>query len=213
VDQWDWEKIIKQEERNIETLFKVVRIIFGVFKTVEEYLLARYPVLIQNLPTDATFITSQELEDTYPNLTPKEREDTVCQQYKAVFIAQIGDTNSSGKKHDDRAPDYDDWTMNGDLFFYHSVLEKSLEMSSMGVRVNAESLMYQLKNSGCENRIPLNYHQDVLNNRLPLTIGGGLGQSRMCMYLLGKAHIGEVQSSVWPEEMVVQCGAAGISLL
>jgi len=213
VDQWDWEKIIRPEERNIDKLYAVVRTIFEVFKVVETSLTAEYPTLHRYLPSEIKFISSQDLEDRYPSLTAKEREDAICKEYGAVFLTHIGGKNRSGKKHDNRAPDYDDWNMNGDMLFFYPVLGKALEMSSMGVRVNADSLLAQVKEAKCEERLSLTYHQDILNNRLPQTIGGGLGQSRMCMFLLGKAHVGEVQSSIWPDEMVAKCEAAGIPLI
>jgi len=213
VDQWDWEKVILAKERNIETLIDTVRVIFDVFKKIESHLATRYPVLEQYLPKEVTFISAQALEHAYPNIAPKERENIICKKHKAVFITQIGGINESGEKHDDRAPDYDDWTMNGDLLFFYPVLDKAIEMTSMGIRVNSERLVTQLKEAKCEERLQLKYHQEVLNNQLPLTIGGGLGQSRMCMYLLGKVHIGEVHPSIWDEKTIQQCEKAGIPLL
>lgn len=213
VDQWDWEQIITPAQRSMDTLKDTVRTLFNVFKTVEAYLSARYPALKRYLPADITFLSGQELEDAYPSLTPKEREDTVCREYRAVFLTQIGDTNRSGKPHDGRAPDYDDWSMNGDLLFYYPVLNKAFEMSSMGIRVDSHALLTQIKKAGCEDRLSLPYHQAVLNDALPPTIGGGLGQSRICMYLLGKAHIGEVQAAIWPTEMAARCETEHIPLL
>lgn len=213
VDQWDWERIIPYEQRTMETLTRTVKTIFNVFKTVEAYLAARYPVLERFLPDQITFISAQELENAYPQLTPKEREDAICREYKAVFLTQIGDIHLSGHKHDDRAPDYDDWSLNGDLLLYYPVLDKAFEISSMGIRVDENALLTQLKKADCEDRLTLEYHQSVLKKALPYTIGGGLGQSRICMYLLGKAHIGEVHAAVWPPEMVAECEARNIPLL
>jgi len=213
VDQWDWEKVIGPEERNIDTLKAVVRDIFSVFKKVEDKVVERFPVLKKQLPDEISFITTQELEDRYPDLTPKEREDRITEERKAVFIMQIGGKLKSGKKHDGRAPDYDDWELNGDILFLYPVLNKAVEMSSMGIRVDAESLDRQLKLAGCEDRRNLPYHRDVLEGKLPQTVGGGIGQSRICMFFLGKAHIGEVHASVWPEEMVQACEKMGIQLL
>ena len=213
VDQWDWEKVITPGERTMQTLEQIVRVIFHVFKTVESGISACYPQLEHYLPEKVTFISTQELADAYPGLTPKERENAICKEYKAVFISQIGDVNNHGEKHDDRAPDYDDWTLNGDLLFYYPVLECAFEVSSMGIRVDEQSLLSQIKKAGCEERLELPYHRAVLEKRLPYTVGGGLGQSRICMFLLGKAHIGEVHASIWPPEMEAQCETAQISLL
>ena len=213
VDQWDWEKIITHEERTLQTLTQTVNIIFHVFKAVESGISACYPQLDQYLPEKVTFISAKALTETYPSLTPKEREEAVCRKYRAVFITQIGDTNADGEKHDDRAPDYDDWSLNGDLLFYYPVLGCVFEVTSMGIRVDEGSLLSQIKKAGCEERLALPYHQAVLHKELPYTIGGGLGQSRICMFLLGKAHIGEVQSAVWPPDMETQCQEANIPLL
>lgn len=213
VDQWDWEKIIRPEDRNMETLMAVVRDIFSVFRKVEEKVCERYPVLKKQLPEEIFFITSQELEDMYPDLAPKEREERIVRDKKAVFIMQIGGLLKSGIRHDGRAPDYDDWQLNGDIIFWYPVLNRPVEMSSMGIRVDAKSLERQLKLAGCEDRMNLPYHRDVLEGKLPPTVGGGIGQSRICMFFLGKAHIGEVHSSVWPEEMVRECEKMGILLL
>jgi len=213
VDQWDWEKIILKEERNEETLKKIVKGIFKVFKDSERFILETYPQLDSYLPEEISFITTQELEDRYPDLTPKEREDAIAKEKKAVFIMKIGDRLKSGIPHDGRAPDYDDWELNGDIIFWYPLLEKAFEVSSMGIRVDENALLRQLKLAGCEERKNLMFHQELLNGRLPYTVGGGIGQSRICMFLLNKAHIGEVQSSVWPDEVLAACEQANIILL
>ena len=213
VDQWDWEKIISKEERTVETLKETVEKIYGVFKKLEEFAVSE---LIENekfLPDEIFFITTQELEDKYPNLTPKEREDAICKEHKAVFIMKIGDLLNSGEKHDGRAPDYDDWSLNGDIIFWYPVLERAFEVSSMGIRVDEKALEEQLKKAGCEERKELDFHKNLLEGKLPYTIGGGIGQSRMCMYFLRKAHIGEVQASVWDEKNKKFCEKYGITLL
>ena len=213
VDQWDWEKIIEKENRNIDYLKDTVKGIYRVFKSTQDYICSQYPQLEKFLPEDIYFITAQELEDMYPDLSPKEREDIIAEDKKAVFIMQIGHDLKSGIKHDGRAPDYDDWNLNGDIIFWYPVLGRALEVSSMGIRVDETSLTSQLKLSGCEDRRELPFHRDVLEGRLPYSIGGGIGQSRMCMFLLGKAHVGEVQASVWPDEIHEACDAANIMLL
>ncbi|NLY43763.1 MAG: aspartate--ammonia ligase [Clostridiaceae bacterium] len=213
VDQWDWEIIISKEERNIETLKKIVLGIFKVFKSSEEYICSRYPKLERYLPDDIDFITTQELEDIYPHLTPKQREDVIAKEKKAVFIMKIGGLLRSGIKHDDRAPDYDDWELNGDIIFWYPLLERAFEVCSMGIRVDEDSLLKQLKLAGCEERKNLKFHKDLLEGKLPYTAGGGIGQSRICMFLLNKAHIGEVQASVWDDEMIEACEKANIVLL
>lgn len=213
VDQWDWEKIISKEERTVETLKETVKKIYGVFKKLEDFAVSE---LIENekfLPEEIFFITTQELEDKYPNLTPKEREDAICKEHKAVFIMKIGDILNSGEKHDGRAPDYDDWSLNGDIVFWYPVLERAFEVSSMGIRVDEKALEEQLKKAGCEERKELDFHKNLLEGKLPYTIGGGIGQSRMCMYFLRKAHIGEVQASVWDEKNKKFCEEYGIRLL
>lgn len=213
VDQWDWEKIISKEERTVETLKETVKKIYGVFKKLEDFAISE---LIENekfLPEEIFFITTQELEDKYPNLTPKEREDAICKEHKAVFIMQIGDILNSGEKHDGRAPDYDDWSLNGDIVFWYPVLERAFEVSSMGIRVDEKALEEQLKKAGCEERKEFDFHKNLLEGKLPYTIGGGIGQSRMCMYFLRKAHIGEVQASVWDEKNKKFCEEYGIRLL
>ncbi|RKD32770.1 aspartate--ammonia ligase [Thermohalobacter berrensis] len=215
VDQWDWEKIISKEDRNVEKLKSIVRKIFRVFKDTEKYVKEIYPELYEEdiLPDDISFITTQELEDLYPDLTPEERENAIAKEKGAVFIMQIGDKLKSGIKHDGRAPDYDDWKLNGDIIFWYPVLGKALELSSMGIRVDKEALERQLKLADCEERKELLFHKMLLNEELPYTVGGGIGQSRICMFFLRKAHIGEVQSSIWPEEMIEECSKNNINLL
>jgi aspartate--ammonia ligase len=213
VDQWDWEKIIKKEERNELTLKEVVQQLFTVFKQTELYLAEQYSYIQPVLPEEISFITSQELEDLYPDLSPKERENAIAKEQKAVFISQIGGPLKSGNKHDGRSPDYDDWSLNGDIIFWYPVLNKAIELSSMGIRVDQEALKRQLAFTNCQDRESLEFHSMVLNETLPFTVGGGIGQSRVCMFFLRKAHIGEVQASVWPDDMVDQCRASGITLL
>ena len=213
VDQWDWEKVIDESTRNEEYLQDTVRrIVSAICGTLDE-LKWQFSALNTELCRDVTFITSQELEDLWPELTPKERENAFVKEHKTVFIQQIGGKLRSGKPHDGRAPDYDDWDLNGDLLFWHEPLGLALEISSMGIRVNPESLDRQLTLAGCDARRKLPFHQMLLNGELPLTIGGGIGQSRLCMLLLGKAHIGEVQASLWDEETKRLCKEAGIVLL
>ena len=213
VDQWDWEKIISREERNTETLEYTVRKVYSALKDTEQYISRRYNYIEPLLPDEITFITSQELENLYPDCTPKEREYKIARQKKAVFISQIGKVLASGEKHDGRAPDYDDWELNGDIIVYYPVLDIALELSSMGIRVDERSLARQLKLSGCEARAELDFQKSLLNGELPYTVGGGIGQSRICMFYLRKAHIGEVQSSVWPDEIAREALAHGIQLL
>ena len=213
VDQWDWELVINKEDRTKETLQKVVKTLYKVFKETEEHVHNIYPEVGCELPEEITFITSQELLDMYPDLTPKEREDAIVREKKAVFLMQIGKTLSTGEKHDGRSPDYDDWDLNGDILFYNSVLDRAIELSSMGIRVDEEALERQLKIAKCEDRKKLDYHKALLEGKLPYTIGGGIGQSIICMFFLNKAHIGEVQVGIWPEEMVKECRSAGIELL
>lgn len=213
VDQWDWEKIISREERNTETLEYTVRKVYSALKDTEQYISRRYNYIEPLLPDEITFITSQELENLYPDCTPKEREYKIARQKKAVFISQIGKVLASGEKHDGRAPDYDDWDLNGDIIVYYPVLDIALELSSMGIRVDERSLARQLKLSGCEARAELDFQKSLLNGELPYTVGGGIGQSRICMFYLRKAHIGEVQSSVWPDEIAREALAHGIQLL
>lgn len=200
VDQWDWEKVISKEERTEEYLKDVVRKIYRALKETEEVVKDRFPSLPNSLPNDITFVTTEELEDLYPELSRKKREEEITKKYGAVFLMYIGNRLKDGKSHDGRAADYDDWKLNGDLLVYYDVLDIALELSSMGIRVDSESLVHQIKDKEEEFKLSLPYHQDIINNRLPLTIGGGIGQSRMCMYMLRKAHIGEVQVSYWSEE-------------
>lgn len=213
VDQWDWEKVITREERNPDTLKKTVRTIFKIIKHMEHEVWYKYPNAVKHLPDDITFITSQELEDRYPSKTPKERENLITREYGCVFLMKIGDKLKSGEPHDGRAPDYDDWQLNGDILFWFEQLNCALEISSMGIRVDETSLAEQLKKAGCENRSQLPYHKMLLNGELPCTIGGGIGQSRLCMLLLDRAHVGEVQASIWPEEMREICRKNKIFLL
>ncbi len=213
VDQWDWEKVITREDRNVDTLRDTVCRIMQALRRTQEVLTARFPVLDPYLPENITFLTSQQLEDEYPDLTPKDRENAAAQKYGAIFVSQIGGKLRSGKPHDGRAPDYDDWSLNGDILIWYPVLGRALEISSMGIRVDENTLLSQLEEADCMQRLSLPFHQMLLNGELPLTIGGGIGQSRLCMMLLEKAHIGEVQASVWPELMYQACDRAGIHLL
>lgn len=213
VDQWDWEKVIRKEDRNIETIKSVVEDIYEVFKGTEEFVNSKYPEIDKILPEKITFITTQELEDMYPGLTQKERENAITKEKGAVFLMKIGDTLASGEKHDGRAPDYDDWSLNGDIIFWYPVLNCALELSSMGIRVDKDALLYQLEKEGCMERANLEFHKMLIDEKLPFTIGGGIGQSRICMFFLRKAHIGEVQSSIWSEEIIEECEKNGINLL
>lgn len=213
VDQWDWEKVISKEERNMETLQYTVRKVYAALKETEEFISRRYNYIEPLLPDDIFFITSQELENLFPAMTPKEREYAIAKEKGAVFISQIGKYLISGEKHDGRAPDYDDWELNGDIIVYYPVLDIALELSSMGIRVDEETLLHQLNLAGCMDRTELDFQKALLSHELPYTIGGGLGQSRICMYCLRKAHIGEVQSSTWPDEVIEFAGKNGIQLL
>lgn len=213
VDQWDWEKVITKEERTEETLKETVRTIFKIIKHMQHEVWYKYPEAVRHLPKDVTFITSQELEDRYPDLSPKERENAITKEYGCVFLMKIGEKLTSGEPHDGRAPDYDDWQLNGDILFWFDYLNCALEISSMGIRVDEASLAEQLKKAGCEDRKNLPYHKMLLNGELPYTIGGGIGQSRLCMLLLNRAHVGEVQASLWPDEMRERCKKHGIILL
>lgn len=213
VDQWDWERVITKEERTTETLYETVREIFKIIKHMEHEVWYKYPEAVYRLPEKIEFVTSEELEERWPDKTPHEREQLITKELGAVFISRIGWPLKNGKPHDGRAPDYDDWNLNGDIFFYFKPLDTGLEISSMGVRVDEVSLMKQLEHSGCTDRIALPYHKNLLEGNLPYTIGGGIGQSRLCMLLLGKAHIGEVQASVWPKEMRKTCEENNIRLL
>ena len=214
VDQWDWEKVIDKKERTEETLEETVRTIFKVIKHMEHEVWYKYPQAVCHLADDVYFITSQQLEDLYPDLSVKDRENAIVRDKKCVFIKHIGKPlKRSGKPHDGRAPDYDDWDLNGDLLFWLPSLQKALEISSMGIRVDENSIVSQCKASHCEGRLTLPYHKMILNKELPYTIGGGIGQSRLCMLLLNKAHVGEVQASIWPDEMIQECEKHNIHLL
>ena len=213
VDQWDWEKIITAEDRNVEYLKATVRSIFGAVKRTAKAVSDKYPEIEICLPEQIAFITTQELLDKYPNLTVKEREYEAFKEYGAVFLMQIGGKLTNGEKHDGRAPDYDDWTLNGDILLYNKVLDSAFEISSMGIRVDRNALMKQLKEENAEDRMEFEFHKMLVSGALPLTIGGGIGQSRLCMYLLQKAHIGEVQVSIWPEKEIAKCKQKGINLL
>ena len=213
VDQWDWEKVITKEMRNEEVLKQTVKRIFRAFSRTDHYIRNEYPCLEAWLPEEIFFITSQELLDRYPDLSPKERENKICEEKKAVFIMKIGDLLTNGEKHDGRAPDYDDWSLNGDILFWNPLLNRAFELSSMGIRVDETALTEQLKKADCLERESLPFHQMILNRELPYTIGGGIGQSRICMYFLQKAHIGEVQASHWPDEMIQACEEKQIILL
>lgn len=213
VDQWDWEKVITRADRTPAYLQKTVQdIVHAICGTLDE-LKWQMPSLEVALTRDVAFFTSQELEDRWPGLSPKQREDEVCRRYKTVFISQIGGRLKSGQPHDGRAPDYDDWALNGDLLFWHEPLQKALEISSMGIRVDEDSLARQLAEAGCSGRAALPFHSRLLAGGLPLSIGGGIGQSRLCMLLLGKAHVGEVQVSLWDDDTREACRKAGVRLL
>lgn len=213
VDQWDWEKIISKEERTETTLKSIVDKIYSVLLELENYVHALYPNIDHKLPKNITYITTQELEDKYPNFTSKERENAIAKEFGAVFIMKIGGVLKSGEKHDGRAPDYDDWNLNGDIILYNKILDSAFELSSMGIRVDEDTLMSQLKITGCIDRIRQEFHSLLLDKKLPYTVGGGIGQSRICMYFLDKSHIGEVQASVWPKEEIEKCKKLGIYLL
>lgn len=213
VDQWDWCRVITERDRNVDFLKDTVSRIVRAIAETNEAVKEKFPALSAEISDEVFFVTTQELEDRYPDLTAKQRENAVTKEHGTVFIMQIGGKLMSGEKHDGRAPDYDDWQLNGDIFVWNDVLGCAIELSSMGIRVNAESLARQLDEAGCPERRNFEFHRGILEGRLPLTIGGGIGQSRLCMTLLQKAHIGEVQCSVWPEEMREECRAGGIILL
>lgn len=213
VDQWDWEVILNKADRTRAFLHETVRNIYAALRHTENYIVKEYSFIDKLLPKEITFITTQELEDAYPQLTPKEREYQAARRYGAVFLEGIGGALKSGQIHDGRAPDYDDWSLNGDIIVYYPVLDIALELSSMGIRVDEEAMRRQLAIRGCEQRAALPFHRSLLAGELPYTIGGGIGQSRLCMFFLRKAHIGEVQSSFWPLAMVKECAAHGIDLL
>ena len=213
VDQWDWERIISREERSVDTLKSVVKKIYSALRHTEKYIADDYAFARRLLPEHIVFVTTQELEDRYPDKTPKEREYLAAREYGACFIMGIGGVLKSGKPHDGRAPDYDDWSLNGDIIVYYELLDIALELSSMGIRVDETALKRQLEIAGCPERAELPFHRSLLNGELPYTIGGGIGQSRICMFFLHKAHIGEVQSSVWDSETVRVCEENGVKLL
>lgn len=213
VDQWDWEKIITKEQRNLDTLKDTVRTVYKVLRKTEKYMSIHYDYIEEILPHDIFFITTKELEEMFPDYTPKEREYYIAKAKGAVCIMQIGDLLENGEPHDGRAPDYDDWALNADIIVYYPVLDIALELSSMGIRVDEKSLQEQLEKRGCTERAKLPFHQAVLNGELPYTIGGGIGQSRICMFFLRKAHIGEVQCSLWPEDVMEAAQKEGLQLL
>ena len=213
VDQWDWEKIIAKEDRTVDTLKDVVRTVYKVLRKTEKYMAIQYDYIEEILPSEITFITTQELEDRFPDLTPKEREYRIAKEAGAVCLMKIGDKLRSGERHDGRAPDYDDWALNADIIVYYPVLDISLELSSMGIRVDRDALLSQLEKAGCMERAELPFQKAILEERLPFTIGGGIGQSRICMFFLRKAHIGEVQSSLWPKDVMEEAAEKGVQLL
>lgn len=213
VDQWDWEKIIKKDERTIATLMDTVKVVYKCLRKTEKYMAIQYDYIEEILPHDIFFVTTQELADMFPDNTPKEREYYIAKAKGAVCIMQIGDVLENGERHDGRAPDYDDWSLNADIVVYYPVLDIALELSSMGIRVDKKALLSQLKKADCEERKDLPFQKAIINEELPYTIGGGIGQSRICMFFLRKAHIGEVQSSLWPENMIAQCEENGVQLL
>ena len=213
VDQWDWEKIISKEERNMDTLVSTVRAIYSVLRKTEKYMAVQYDYIEEILPREIAFVSTQELVDMYPDLTPKEREYKIVKEKGAVFLMQVGKTLSNGERHDGRAPDYDDWELNGDILVYYPVLDIALELSSMGIRVDEDSLDSQLTEAGCDDRRELPFQKAILNKELPYTIGGGIGQSRICMFFLRKAHIGEVHVSIWPESVRKAAEEGGVNLL
>ncbi len=213
VDQWDWELVINKENRNEEFLKKTVRRIYEAIKVTENRIYLEYPQISPCLPDEITFISSQELLEKYPDITPKERENAVTREFGSVFLTGIGYPLSDGRPHDGRAADYDDWSLNGDLLVWNPILNSSFELSSMGIRVDENSLLRQLEAKGEMEKKSLLYHRKLLSGQLPYTIGGGIGQSRLCMFLLRKAHIGEIQASIWPEDMRVKCAEAGINLI
>lgn len=213
VDQWDWEKIISREDRNLGYLKETVRTVYKVLRKTEKYMAIQYDYIEEILPNDIYFVTTSELEEMYPQSRPKEREYLICKEKGAACIMQIGDKLKSGEPHDGRAPDYDDWALNADIVVYYPVLDIALELSSMGIRVDETSLASQLEKAGCTERSELPFQKAILDGELPLTIGGGIGQSRICMFFLRKAHIGEVQSSLWKEDICTEAEKHGIQLL
>lgn len=213
VDQWDWEKVISYEQRSLDTLKETVSTVYKCLKNTEKYMAIQYEYINEILPDEIFFITTQELADIFPDNTPKEREYYIAKAKGAVCIMQIGDKLENGKPHDGRAPDYDDWSMNADIVVYYPVLDIALELSSMGVRVDKDALLSQLEKADCMDRAELPYQKAVIDNELPYTIGGGIGQSRICMFFLRKAHIGEVHSSLWPAAIAEECEKNGVQLL
>lgn len=214
VDQWDWEKVIRKEDRTSDYLHFIVSEIYSVFLRTETYINSVYPYLLtKKLPSSIYFMTAQELEDMYPDLTPKEREDAICREKKAVFLQGIGGELESGKPHDSRSPDYDDWELNGDILFYNPITDSALELSSMGIRVDEESLKRQLEISDMTDRMELEYHKNLMTGDLPYTVGGGIGQSRICMFFLEKKSIAEVQASVWPDSFIMEGKLRGEDIL
>ncbi|MFA9397874.1 MAG: aspartate--ammonia ligase [Clostridiaceae bacterium] len=213
VDQWDWEKSINKSDRTEDYLKETVTTIYNAIKNLSDYVNRIYHSIHTELPNEIFFITSQELEDMYPSLTPKERENAITKEKTAVFLMKIGGSLKSGEKHDGRAPDYDDWELNGDILLWNEILGIAFELSSMGIRVDEEAMLKQLKIANAENRKDLSFHKSILNKELPYSIGGGIGQSRLCMFFLRKAHIGEVQVSIWPDDMIEECKKNNISIL
>lgn len=213
VDQWDWEKVIQKEDRNLDFLKDTVRTVYKCLRKTEKYMSIQYDYIEEILPQDIFFVTTRELEEMFPEYSPKEREYYIAKTKGAICIMQIGDVLESGEPHDGRAPDYDDWALNADIVVYYPVLDIALELSSMGIRVDKKSLLSQLEKAGCPERAELPFQKAIINNKLPFTIGGGIGQSRICMFFLRKAHIGEVQCSLWPEDIAAECERNGIQLL
>ncbi|MBQ8025800.1 MAG: aspartate--ammonia ligase [Oscillospiraceae bacterium] len=213
VDQWDWEKAITRQQRTTAYLHQTVTTVYNAVKNLGDFVNRHYSDVRNDIPNEIFFITSQELEDRWPDKTPKQREDLICREYGAVFVEKIGGPLASGKPHDGRSPDYDDWNLNGDILLWNDVLNMAFEISSMGIRVDAEAMDRQLRAAGAEDRRNLPFHQAVLHDELPLSVGGGIGQSRLCMFFLKKAHIGEVQASIWPQDMIDACRTGGIELL
>lgn len=213
VDQWDWERIIDKEERNVDTLKAIVNKVYQALMETEDYMAVQYDYIEKSLPEQITFVTTQELEDRYPDKTPKEREYEAVKEYGAIFLMQIGDKLASGEPHDGRAPDYDDWSLNGDIIVYYPVLDMAFEISSMGIRVDEKALKEQLEKAGCPEREKLPFQKEILEKKLPYTIGGGIGQSRICMFFLKKAHIGEVQASIWPDDVWEEASKKGLNIL
>ncbi len=213
VDQWDWEKVIRKEDRNMEYLQETVRTVYKCLRKTEKYMSIQYDYIEEILPKEIFFITTQELADMFPDYSPKEREYYITKAKGAVCLLQIGDRLENGEPHDGRAPDYDDWALNADILVYYPILDIALELSSMGIRVDKTALLSQLKKAGCEDRAKLPFQKAIIGEELPYTIGGGIGQSRICMFFLRKAHIGEVQSSMWSKEILTECEKNGIQLL